>query len=285
MKNIIFYSVMLALGFTLASCEKEMKTYEGLEGVYFAQQWGSSSYSVWPYRPYTTIELVKVAGASTEYTANIKVMFTGPVKDKDRYFKVEINPDSTTAVENVHYAPLAEEILVPANATVVYVPLVIKRTKDLQTTSKKIGLRLVANGDFDIAFPKWKAIPDLGTGTLTAADTAFDNSIHTVYIHDFIVQPAIWRGSVNATTNRDQGSWGGFTRKKIELMYKLFNLTYDDFSSDKTMPSILQGLITQEMARYLIAQFNAGTPVKEDDGRLMWVGNVPWVSTVGVPYP
>jgi hypothetical protein len=284
MKSIKYILGVLAI-ISLASCEKEMKTYEGLEGVYFAQQWGSPIYNIWPYRPYTNVELVKVAGTSTEYTANIKVMFTGAVRNKDRYFKVEINPDSTTAVEDVHYAPLPESILVPANATEVYVPLLIKRTKDLQTSIKKIGLRLVAYGDFGIAFPKWKAIPDLGTGSLTPADTAFDNSIHTVFIHDFIVQPAIWRGSVNATTNRDQGSWGGFTRKKIELMYKLFNLTYDDFGSDKTMPAILVSLITQEMARYLIAQFNAGTPVKEEDGRLMFVGSVPWVSTVGVPYP
>ena len=285
MKKIIYYSVMLAFCFALASCEKEMKTYEGLEGVYFAQQWGSPNYSEWPYRPFTNVELVKVAGASTEYTANIKVMFTGRVIDKDRYFKVEINPDSTTAIENVHYAPLPEEILVPANATVAYVPLLIKRSKDLQTTSKKIGLRLVANSDFGIAFPNWKAIPELGKGTLTPADTAFDNSIHTVIVHDYIVQPKIWPGSVNATTNRDQGSWGGFTRKKIELMYRLFSLTYDSFASAETMPLVLQSLITQEMARYLIAQFNAGTPVKEEDGRLMFVSGVPWVSTVGVPYP
>lgn len=284
MKRIKYMLGMLAI-ILLASCEKEMKTYEGLEGVYFAQQWGSPNYSEWPYRPYTNVELVKLAGTSTEYTAKIKVMFTGTVKDHDRYFKVEVNPDSTTAVENVHYAPLPEEVLVPANATVAYIPLVIKRSKDLQTASKKIGLRLVANSDFGIAFPKWKAIPNLGTGSLTPADTAFDNSIHTVVVNDFIVQPAIWRGSVNAQTNRDQGSWGGFTRKKIELMYKLFNLTYDDFGSTVTLTPVLQSLITQELARYLKAQFNAGTPVKEEDGRLMWVGDVPWVSTVGVPYP
>jgi hypothetical protein len=284
MKRIKYMLGVLAI-MALASCEKEMKTYEGLEGVYFAQQWGAPSYSIWPYRPYTNIELTKVAGASTEYTAKIKVMFTGPVKDHDRYFKVEINPDSTTAVLNVHYAPLAEDVVVPANATVAYIPLLIKRTQDLQTASKRVGLRLVANNDFGIAFPSWKAIPDLGTGSLTPGDTAFDNSIHTVVLNDFIVQPAIWRGSVNAQTNRDQGGWGGFTRKKIELMYTLFNLTYDDFATTKTMPPILQSLITQEMSRYLVAQFNAGTPVKEEDGRLMWVEKCPWVSIVGVPYP
>jgi uncharacterized protein DUF4843 len=284
MKRIKYMLGMLAI-ILLASCEKEVKTYDGPEAVYFAQQWGTANYTDYPYRPYTTVELVKVAGASTEYTAKIKVMFTGIVKNYDRYFKIEINPDSTTAVANVHYAPLPEEVLVAANATEAYIPVVIKRTKDLQTTSKRIGLRLVANNDFGIAFPVWKAIPNLGTGTLTPADTAFDNSLHTVVVNDFIAQPAIWRGSVNATTNRDQGSWGGFTRKKIELMSKLFNLTYDDFASDKTLTPVLASLITLEMRRYLLDQFNAGTPVKEEDGRLMWVDGVSWVSTVGVPYP
>lgn len=276
---------MLVSVISLASCKKEMMGYEGMEGVYFAQQWGLPSYSEWPYRPFSYVELVKQPGTVTEYTANIKVMFTGAVKDYDRYFKVEINPDSTTAQAGVHYAPLPESVLVPANAVEAYVPLVIKRSPDLQVASKTIGLRLVANEDFGVAFPKWKAIPDLGDGSLTPADTAFDNSLHTVIVHDFIVQPKVWAGSVNAATNRDQGSWGGFTRKKIELMYELFNLTYDDFGSEETMPRILQSLITQEMARYLIEQFNAGTPVKEEDGRLMFVGNVPWTSTVGVPYP
>lgn len=283
--NSIKYMLGVLVLMLTASCEKEMKSYDGMEGVYFAQQWGSSNYSEWPYRPFTNVELVKLPGTVTEYTANIKVMITGAVKDYDRYFNVAINPDSTTAVEGVHYKPLAESVLVAANATYAYIPVVVKRTPDLQVASKNIGLKLVANSDFGLAFPKWKNIPGLGTGTLTPADTAFDNSLHTVVISDLIIQPAIWRGSVNATTKRDQGSWGGFTRKKIELMYKLFNLTYEDFASDKTMTGILVSLITQEMTRYLIAQFNAGTPVKEDDGRLMWVGSVPWTSTVGVPYP
>jgi hypothetical protein len=285
MKKIIFSLMMLAFTFLLPSCKKEMMGYEGVEGVYFAQQWGQPSYTIWPYRPFTNVELVKLPGTVTEYTANIKVMFTGAVKDYDRHFKVTINPDSTTATAGVHYAPLPESVLVPANATIGYVPLVIKRSPDLQTASKKIGLRLMANEDFGVAFPKWKAIPDLGTGSITPGDTAFDNSLHTVIIHDFIIQPAIWRGSVVAATNKETGSWGAFTRKKIELMYKLFNLTYADFGSTETMTGILVSLITQEMTRYLIEQFNAGTPVKEDDGRLMWVGSVPWTSTIGVPYP
>ena len=148
MKRTIYSFVLLVAVMSLASCKKEMMGYEGMEGVYFAQQWGLPTYSEFPYRSFSNVELVKLPGTVTEYTANIKVMFTGPVKDYDRYFKVEINPDSTTAVAGVHYAPLPESVLVPANAIEAYVPLVIKRAPDLQVASKKIGLRLLANDDF-----------------------------------------------------------------------------------------------------------------------------------------
>ncbi|HUP13338.1 MAG TPA: hypothetical protein VM187_14025, partial [Niastella sp.] len=60
MKTIKYMLGVLAI-MSLVSCVKEMKTYDGLAGVYFAQQWGSSSYSEWPYRPYTNVELVKQA--------------------------------------------------------------------------------------------------------------------------------------------------------------------------------------------------------------------------------
>ena len=106
MKKILYYLTVMVSVMSLTSCKKEMMGYEGMEGVYFAQQWGATTVSIWPYRPFSNVELIKQPGTVTEYTANIKVMFTGAVKDYDRYFKVEINADSTTAVEGVHYAPL-----------------------------------------------------------------------------------------------------------------------------------------------------------------------------------
>jgi hypothetical protein len=67
-------------------------------------------------------------------------------------------------------------------------------------------------------------------------------------------------------------------------MCELMDLTYTDFASSETMPGILTGLIANTCARYLIEQFDAGKPVLEDDGRLMFIGNVPWTSYLGVPY-
>lgn len=284
MKRIIYCLMLLAAVFQSASCKKEMMGYEGMEGVYFAVRSGPSyqTPSTWPYHSYTNIEFVKQSGIQ-ELTVNIAVMMTGPLKDYDRPFSVEINPDSTTAIAGVHYLPLPETCIIPANATTGYIPVTLKRTPDMQQANKKIGLRLVANEHFGLAFPDWKAIPDLGVGT-RGTDTAWNAALHTINVNDLMVQPAVWRGSVVAVTNRETGSWGAFTPKKMELMCQLFNLTYEDFGSDVTMTLVLSNLITSEMTRYLVDRFNAGTPVKEDDGRLMWCGSVPWISIVGVPY-
>jgi uncharacterized protein DUF4843 len=285
MKRIKYMLVLLVTGLSLASCKKEMMGYEGMEGVYFAVRSGPyyATPSSWPYRPYTNVEFVKYSGNVQELSINIKVMITGPVKDYDRPFRVEVNPDSTNAQAGVHYLPFPETCIIPANAIEGYIPVTLKRTADMKLENKKIGLRLVANEHFGLSFPDWKAIPDLGL-TSRGNDTAWNDNLHTINVSDLMVQPVVWRGSVVAGTNRETGSWGAFTRKKMELMCQLFNLTYADFSSDITMTLVLSNLIASEMTRYLVNQFNAGTPVKEDDGRLMWAGSVPWTSIVGVPY-
>lgn len=277
--------VLLVTGFSLASCKKEMMSYEGMEGVYFAVRSGPyyAAPSTWPYRPYTNVEFVKYAANIQELSVSIKMMITGPVKDYDRPFRVELNPDSTTAQVGVHYMPLPETGIIPANAIEGYIPVTLKRTADMLVQNKTIGLRLVANEHFGLAFPDWKALPDVGLAS-RGNDTAWDATLHTINVNDLMVQPAVWRGSVVAGTNKEAGSWGAFTRKKMELMCKLFNLKYEDFSTDVTMTLVLSNLITSEMTRYLVDKFNAGTPVKEDDGRLMWAGSVPWTSIVGVPY-
>lgn len=278
MKILKLFILVLALPFL--GCEKDIMDYEGGEGVYFSVQHpiNYGGVSSWPYQPYTNVEFVKLA--KNEYDLKVNVMITGSSKDYDRVFKVEINPDSTTAELNVHYNALPAQLIVPAHAVSTSVPITIKRTEDLRKTMKTIGLRLVANENFKLSFPNWNALPSYTAGTVVKK---FDASLHTIRINDFMVQPAIWIGSIQPG-NREAGRWGAFTQKKLELMMKLMDLTYNDFMSVETMPSILNGLVASTCARYLIARFNAGDPVLEDDGRLMFIGDVPWTSYIGVPY-
>lgn len=257
-------------------------SYQGAEGIYFAVQNRPSTgvENKSPFQPFTNVEFVKYT--TNEATVDIKVMITGPSKTYDRTFKVEINPDSTTAQLGIHYEPLTTQLVVPANAFVAYVPVKLKRALDLQTQVKTLGLKLIPNEHFALAFPEWDAIPGY-TSTSEPIVTKFNASLHTLRINDFIVQPAVWSGSIQPG-NREAGPFGAFTRKKIELMFRLLNLTYDDFANSTIMPQVRINVIAQYCARYLIAQFNAGTPVLEDDGRLMFFDGVPWTSIIGVKY-
>ncbi len=212
MKRNLVKIALMALLLPLGGCEKQLMDYKGLEGVYFAVQSGSSwgSELTWPYQPYTNVEFVKIPG--DEVTVNIKVMVTGPVKDYDRPFSVEINPDSTTAELGVHYEPLPQGLVIPANSVIAFVPVTLKRAPDLANKEKTVGLRLVANENFGLSFPEWDAIPGY-TATSGVIVKEFDASLHSIRVNDFMVKPAVWIGSLQAE-NRESDNGGYFRARK-----------------------------------------------------------------------
>ena len=80
------------------------------------------------------------------------------------------------------------------------------------------------------------------------------------------------------------GLWGAFTRKKYDLICEKFNLTYDDFTSEVTMPNAKRTMIANYFVDYLQELYDKGTPVLEEDGRAMWFMGVSWTSIVGQPW-
>lgn len=280
MKKILFYIAVITALFTNAGCEKELMDYEGIEGVYFAVQHGQDhlSENSWPYQPYSVVEFVQLD--QEEIIFPVKVMITGPVKDHDRPFRVAVNPDSTTATLGVHYESVPNEVIIPAGEISAMVPVRLKRSPDLEETEQTLGLRLLPNEHFGLSFPEWDAIPSLTGGQVVPE---FDASLHTLRINDFLTTPDVWFGSV-ASDNREGGLWGVFTRKKFELFVELFGVTYTDFESSESMPMVRVMVMTSEATEYLVERYNAGDPILEDDGRLMWLGTVPWTSYIGVPW-
>ncbi|MNK02873.1 hypothetical protein D3C87_207030 [compost metagenome] len=280
MKRKILIGCLSLLVF-LCSCEKEIMKYEGREGVYFAVQHGSEAFSEsnWPYQPYSPVQFIRINQDAVNF--RVKVMITGPVKDYDRTFRVEVNPDSTTAVLGVHYEALKEQWTIPAHAVFTNIEVRLKRTPDLETEEKTLGLRLVATKDFSLSFPEWDAIPSLKQGVVVPE---FDASLHTLRISDIMVKPAVWPGGLATGTNRETGTMGFFTKKKMGFLTENFGLKYEDFASTVTMPMARISLIMQDASAILIRRFNEGNPVLEEDGRLMYIGIVPWTSTLGVPY-
>ena len=98
-----------------------------------------------------------------------------------------------------------------------------------------------------------------------------------------MTKPSQWSGQANES-GEEAGLFGEFSRKKLELMCSLCDVTYEDFCDANIMITLLKYEIRNTMARYLIHAMDEGHPILEDDGRLMWVGTCPWKSYPGVPY-
>lgn len=280
MKKLSVSLLFLFSAVLWSSCEKEIKGYSGKEGVYFSVRYGTIALLApsWPYVPSSSVDFVRLGQDVVEFPVNVAI--TGPVKDYDRVFQVEVNPDSTTAVLGKHYEALKRDWIVPAGAAAATVKVKLIRTPDLQTTPVTLGLRLVATKDFDLSFPVFNAIPGMDAGVVV---DKFDARLHTLKINDIWVQPAVWSGSIQAG-NRESGLFGVFTRRKMEFLMQNLGLKYEDFASTDTMPMARQMLIASDATLILVARFNAKDPLLEEDGRLMWMGSVPWTSYIGVPY-
>ena len=281
MRRIPIYIICsLILAWLLQGCERELMDYQGKPGVYFAVQHGFSggNENIWPYQPKSNVEFFKILG--DKVTVDIKVMATGSLSDEDRPFRMEINPDSTNAVEGVHYVPLSGNYFIPAGMAYALVPITLKRTADMQVKDITIGLRLVPNDYFELAFPEWHAVDDLYYGDVVET---FDASLHTLIVNDVMTRPSQWSGQAS-DSGLEGGLFGEFSRKKLELMCELCKVTYEDFCDANIMITLLKYEIRKTVAKYLTKALEEGHPILEDDGRLMWVGTCTWSSYVGVPY-
>ncbi|MBL1407179.1 DUF4843 domain-containing protein [Sphingobacterium faecale] len=281
MKKILIYMLFFYFAIQLGGCEKEIMSYEGKEGVYFSVRHnGTSTHleSIWPYQPYSDVDFVRIGQDDVEFA--VKVMITGPVKNYDRTFHLTINPDSTTAIAGQHYEPVQKEWTIVSGAIDTWVKVRLKRTPDLEEKPVTLGLRLLSTKDFDLSFPEWDAIPEYNAGQVVPE---FDASQHTLRINDIMIQPAVWSGSLQPG-NKESGLFGIFSRKKMEFLTEALGLKYEDFSSLETMPMARQMLVSNDATAALIKRYNDKNPVLEDDGRLMWMGSVPWTSYVGVPW-
>jgi hypothetical protein len=279
----IYTMIVLTIAALSSGCERELMSYEGVEGIYFAVQEGSvyGNESNWPYSPYTDVEFVKIADDT--YTANVKVMATGAMKNYDRTFRVVLYPDSTTATAGADYEAIPAEVVMPAGSLVSSVPLVLHRTAAMATGVVAIGLQLVANEHFQLTFPSWGPPKELTWGTVYEG---FDASRHIVRVNDILVQPAQWLGGFYQyeAGNPEFNTFGAFTRKKFLLLSELTDYVYIDFMTDPPMSLGLQAVLGRHLANHLIAEYKARRAVIEDDGRLMWADGCPWKSYENVPW-
>ena len=103
-------------------------------------------------------------------------------------------------------------IFVELSAAEVEVRLI--RTDIMQEKEQRLGLRLLANEYFSLAFPEWDAL--IGSHRTGPVYEHFDASLHTLRIANFMVEPKVWVGTAVSPYNGgyESGNWGAFSRKK-----------------------------------------------------------------------
>ncbi len=282
MKKVLYALTLALVIFCVTSCEKEVKDYDGREGVYFYVQYGAEwgDTTIWANQSYTPVEFMNVSG--DHYDVKLRVMTTGNIKDYDRTFKVTVDKDSTTAVEGVDYEPFDEFQVVKAGYHYADFMIRLKRNEGIQTEERALVLKLEPTDDFEIGINWWGDVPGLWASD---GGNDFDASMHKITMNDFLVRPARWIPAIDyAPGEAEGGLWGAFTRRKYDLICEKFNLTYDDFESEETMPNAKRTMIKDYFVNYLQELYDKGEPVLEEDGRAMWFRGVSWTSIVGQPW-
>jgi hypothetical protein len=148
MKNYI----LLALGLLLfVSCQKDEIMDYALDGkVYFFERTsmgGSNDIKVTS----KSYSFAVKSDAVTKDTMKVITRLMGNVVDRDRTFRAEVVPDSTTAVAGTHYKIL--DGVLKAGQYLSYLPVEIYRTADTKTTEVTLCVKLVDTSDLTTGNP------------------------------------------------------------------------------------------------------------------------------------
>lgn len=139
MKRLVYISLCLL---TIA-CQKDelMSFQEEKASVYFYV--GNNIFTTEITKSFTTT-------LSDTLAAEVTVKCSGLASGVDRYFRVAVEDEGTTAEEGVDYVPLEEAYLFPANAYETKVPILLLRTSELADTTLNIRLKLEKSVDFEL---------------------------------------------------------------------------------------------------------------------------------------
>lgn len=152
MKKLL-YVLPILLGLLIYSCDQNIDyPYEGKDRIQFRHY--TINYNQRYYSDSITFSFGLKPDNIEIDTAKIVVEFLGKGSDKERSYKVVVDPNSTTAVVGTHYKAIDEiQKFRPGQLTDTLRIVVIR--KNLSTSFRhpetiKIGLRLEPTEDFDL---------------------------------------------------------------------------------------------------------------------------------------
>ena len=145
MKNLLFLLLILV---SCVSCEKDINTYEGDSGIYFADEgiFSDTLRVAWGLKN-SDIKMQSI---------QLKVCLYGNTANYDRKFNIEVYSDTDTlsAIEGVDFKAFATEYVMSANQAETSIGIDLLRTEDLIKHPKRFVVKLIENPELRFIYTR-----------------------------------------------------------------------------------------------------------------------------------
>jgi hypothetical protein len=242
--KVIKYSFsLLALMLTLAACqEKLVNTFEDESSLFFFR--GSSNSKGVPQVDSISYSFFLAESSATEDTVWVDVRLTGLPVNTDRPIPIVQTNDGQpgAAAAGIHYIAfddpeVASMMVMPANKVSVALPVVVKRTAEMNTAEFRLDMAITTN-DFFVEGIKGR-------------------TVYTVKITAMAVKPALW--DVANSYLSIFGPWG---QEKMK-----FIIDYVEFSDfDQVLTTDYRVYLALKAKAKLAEYEQAHGPLYEADG-------------------
>lgn len=273
MRKLLYVLMLMPLMF-LACNEDEIPTFESDDaGIYFQSGVQTRFYlNIDQYWDTLRHTFSQDADNVTSYVMSARLRTLGKVRDYERKVRVTIDHEYTTAIEGTHFTADLGNVVVPAGAAEVEVPVTFFRTADLREKEVRLMLKVEDNEHFKVPFTQQK-----NTNIYySSGDTIMANRFLFI-VDEFYSEPVIW-SFFNSMYPDGVNPCGAWSPKKQRLISQLCNVSEDDWDYLKGWANN-RGVQYQSFIYYAIVlqvylqeQADAGTPVYEEDGSFMQLG-------------
>lgn len=246
MKNLLFILLIL-LG--CVSCEKDIDTYSGDSGIYFADGglFSDTLRVAWGLKN-SDVKMQSI---------QLKVCLYGNTADYDRKFNIEIHSDSDTlaAIEGVDFKPFAVEYVMPANQAEAFIDIDLLRTEELVRHPKRFVVKLVENPELRFIYTRESTVQ---IDSIQVEMRQIDYQ-RVIVMNENFPMPGWWY----VYGEKYFGKW---SQTKSRLICDVMGIDREEFVSSNLTQGYLK-FVGKYMHRWL--QEN---PQEDEDGKLMEMG-------------
>lgn len=248
MKRLLYLSILLVA----VACKREPLTvYDVNDNIYFGNP-ASIGYYV-----DSLVFTFAYSDASVKDTIlSLPLSVTGPPAEKDRQYKLVVDPASTVALGTHYELP---DLVIRAGRVRDTLRVRLKRAPDLTSTVKKLILRLQPNENFNT-----KVLYRIQRNI--NIDTA-DVLKFTISVSDILSAGPYW--DINYARY-----FGKFSLKKVRLIHDMLGMPLDFWSYEYPSPQQRSAAVyyASVTGRYLSDEAALGNIILDEDGTPMKMG-------------